>query len=557
MRLTARTVVATLWLPLTVIACSDDPAGPAPLAAPTGVTVQATGPRTARVTFTAVTGASGYVVERAAGTAGFATAGTTATTSFDDSGLNPSTAYRYRVAATRGTDVSSFSSEATATTPAEGPKVATINADITASRTLFADTTYTLTGFIHVANGATLTIQPGTTILGDANVLGSALFILRGARIIAKGTATQPIVFTSSRAAGQRQPGDWGGLIIVGNGVINRSGNIQLEGTGPAGTTGNYQVLYSGGTNNADNSGELEYVRIEFAGFAPAQNQELNSLTLAAVGSGTRIQYVQTLAGLDDSFEWFGGAVDAKYLISYESGDDHFDMSEGYVGRLQYLIGYQTKVLTPRAGAGGVSSDPQGIENDGCDAAAAGCDQGHASTPRNVPVVANFTLIGRGDAATMSTGGDIGMVIRRGTGGYYVNGVLGRWPRAGISVRDAATQTMITNGDLMLSNIFVSEAPVIYQSGQQTGADTTANALRMLPATTASLFASVPTAPTSAAQIDWTPSSTAVIRTGGIAAFSGKLQTAAGTFVSGTSFLGAVDPTGPKWWVGWTNYAVN
>jgi hypothetical protein len=531
MRLTARTVLATLWLPLMVIACDDDPAGPAPLAAPTGVTVQVTGARTARVTFGAVTGATGYVVERAAGTASFATAGTTTTTTFDDTGLNPGTAYRYRVAATRGTDVSAFSAEANATTPAEGPKVATINADITASRTLFADTTYTLSGFIHVANGATLTIQPGTTILGDANVLGSSLFILRGARIIAKGTATQPIVFTSSRAAGQRQPGDWGGLIIIGNGVINRSGNIQLEGTNTGAS--NPSILYSGGNNNADNSGELEYVRIEFAGFAPAQNQELNSLTLAAVGSGTRIQYVQTLAGLDDSFEWFGGAVDAKYLISYESGDDHFDMSEGYVGRLQYLIGYQTRVLTPRAGAGGVSSDPQGIENDGCDAAAAGCDQGHTSTPRNMPVVANFTLIGRGDAATMSTGGDIGMVIRRGTGGYYVNGVLGRWPRAGISVRDAATQTMITNGDLVLSNIFVSEAPVIYQSGQQTGADTTTNALRMLPATTASLFTSVPATPASAAQIDWTPATTAAIRTGGMSTFSGKLQTAAGSFVTG------------------------
>src|SRR5262245_7918026 len=98
---------------------------------------------------------------------------------------------------------------------------ATITTDITSNRTLNADTVYTLSGFIHVANNATLTIQAGTRIVGDANVLGSSLFIMRGARIMAIGTAQAPIVFTSSRPAGQRQPGDWGGLIIIGNAPVN------------------------------------------------------------------------------------------------------------------------------------------------------------------------------------------------------------------------------------------------------------------------------------------------------------------------------------------------
>lgn len=435
---------------------------------------------------------------------------------------------------------------------------AIISGDITTNRTLFADTVYTISGFVHVANGATLTIQPGTKIVGDQAVLGSSLFVLRGARIVANGTATAPIVFTSARPAGQRQPGDWGGLIIVGNGIVNRSGVVQIEGTGTA--TGsaagtNYAISYSGGNNNADNSGSLQFVRVEFAGFAPADAQELNAFTFAAVGSGTVLNNLQVLAGLDDSYEWFGGAVDGRKLVSYEAGDDHFDMSEGYSGRLQNLIALQTKVLMPRAGAGTVSGDPQGIENDGC--SGAGCDLGQESTPLTSPIVANFTLIGRGDPTTISSGGDIGMVIRRGAGGHYVNGVLGRWPRAGISVRDASTQQRITDGDLTLNNITVSEAPAVYQLDQQAGVDAAAFNLNLVANTTASMFASVPTTPVNAGQIDWTPAPGASIRTNGLATFSGALHARAGTFITATAYRGAADPNGAKWWAGWTNYAQN
>jgi hypothetical protein len=542
---------AVALLPLAIGACEDS-SGPS-FTAPTGVTVTALSPSSVRVTFSAVGGATSYVVERAAGTGAFSEAGTTQNNTFDDTGLLPSTSYRYRVAAVKGNDRTGFSTEAAVTTQAPGTVI--INADITSNRTLFADTVYTLSGFIHVANGATLTIEAGTRIQGDFNVVGSSLFIMRGARIRAMGTAERPIVFTSSRPVGQRESGDWGGLIIVGNGIINRSGDIQLEGTNTNPTT-NPAIIYSNGTNNADSSGELHYVRVEFAGYAPVTDAELNSVTFAAVGSGTQVDHIQTLAGLDDSFEWFGGAVDAKYLVSYDAGDDHFDMAEGYVGRLQFLIGYQNRLVTIRQGAGALGPDPQGIENDGCGSnTGSGCTNGFNSTPINAPVIANFTLIGRGVLGTGT--GDIGMVVRRGTGGYYVNGVVARWARAAISVRDPQTQQRITDGDLVLRNVLMSDAPQLYQSGQQVGVDTIANSLTLMAASTASLFTALPATPASADALDWMPSATSAARTGGMTTFSGKLLTAAGSFITPTSYRGAVDPNGPKWWLGWTSYATN
>ena len=539
--------------PLFTSCDNDDPGGPT-LSAPTNVVVTATGATTARITFNGVSGATKYIIERTSGPVAFAKAGETTNTTFDDTGLTPNTDYRYRVAAATTSDISAYSSETTVRTQTSGPGTAIINSDIVTDRTLFSDTIYTLSGFVHVTNGATLTIQAGTRIIGDYTTLGSSLFIMRGARIRALGTANAPIVFTSSQPVGSRRPGDWGGLVIIGNARINRTGNIQLEGTGTD-TASNRALFYSGGTDDADNSGELHYVRVEYAGFAPVQDAELNAFTFAAVGSGTQMDHLQTLAGLDDSFEWFGGTVDGKYLVSYESGDDHFDMSEGYRGRLQFLIAFQSRVLVPRQNAGGISSDPQGIENDGCGSnTGSGCPSGYNSTPINAPVVANFTLIGRNERGAGT--GDIGMVLRRGTGGYYVNGVLGRWANAGISVRDAQTQQRVTDGDLQISNVLISESPAIYQVGQQTGVDTLANNITLAPAATASLFASLPTLPTSTAQLDWTLTANAAARNGGMTTFGAKLQTAAGSFITPTSYRGAIDPNGARWWEGWTYYAI-
>lgn len=433
---------------------------------------------------------------------------------------------------------------------------AMITADITSNRLFRAETTYTLSGFVKVANGATLTIEPGTKIVGDYDVPGSALFVLRGAKIVAIGTEDRPIVFTSERTSG-RQAGDWGGLIIVGNGIVNRADPTILEGTGTNATT-NPQVNYAGGTNNADDSGELRYVRVEFAGYATAADQELNSFTFAAVGSGTRLSYLQSLYGLDDSFEWFGGAVDGRYLVSYESGDDHFDASEGYTGRNQYLIAFQSVRPEARPAAGTSSSDPQGIENDGC--AGANCLNGQNSLPRTDAMFANFTLVGTGAGVVDGTSGGIGMMLRRGTAGYYVNGIVARWPRAAISLRDQSTLDRVADGTLMIRNLYLAENGSVFQAASgstvQGSLNPAAVAIEIAGngVTASSIFTSLPATPGS---LDWSLSAAAAARTGGTGAFTGPLATKGGAFVTGTAFRGAADPTGPKWWAGWTNYARN
>ena len=443
---------------------------------------------------------------------------------------------------------------------------ANLSADITSSRTLRKDTVYTLTSYVHVTGaGTVLTIEPGTTIKGALN---SALFILKGARIEASGTAAQPIVFTSDQPVGSRKPGDWGGLILVGNGIINRSGTVDLEGTGSS--TANYVVPYSGGTSNSDNSGTLRYVRVEFAGFGVAANQELNSFTFAAVGSGTTLEYLEALAGLDDSYEWFGGAVDAKYLVSYESGDDHFDSSEGHVGRNQFLIAFQSLILPPRAGSGVASADPQGFEVDGCGSATgSGCTLGFNSAPLNIPLFANFTIVGTGvNTDVAATSGGIGFLLRRGTGGYYANGIIARWPRAAISLRDTETNTRFTNGEAIVNNLYVVEtgstagtnAPVFETGTGRFTIDATANNIVSAAGTVtaAQIFTALPATPTNAAALDWSLPAGNAAATGGTGAFTGAMLTKGGTFVTGTTYRGAADPAAAtKWWTGWTYYARN
>lgn len=576
-RIAAATAIA---VSLIATACSSD-SSTAPTVTPVlGAAALASSSSSVKVTFNSKSGDTGYNVERAEGAAGaFAPAGTVtapatvSTLSYTDTGLKAATAYRYRVITMRGSVTSTPSAEISITTLAFGNAASEINTDITTSRTLYADTAYTLKGYIHVANGATLTIQPGTTIKGDFNVLGSSLMVLRGAKIQAIGTADAPIVFTSSRAAGQRQAGDWGGLILVGNGIINRSGAVEIEGSGTDGQSvvggKNYQVLYSGGTTATDNSGELKYVRVEFAGFAPSLNNELNSFTFAAIGSGTKVSYVNSVSGLDDSFEFFGGGFDFSYAVAYEGEDDQFDMSEGWSGRMQYLISYKSTNISLRSGAGSLATDMEGIENDGCNGS--GCDLGHKTSPFTVPVVANFTLIGAASQSVHGAGGGYGMMLRRGTGGYYVNGVLARYPAAGISLRDSATFLRAGNAavpdlattDLAVRNVYIAETPLAFQAlaTQQFAFDLAGNSITLnATGTAAALFAGIPATsatPSGASAFDFTPAAGSAIATGGLATFTGKLAAKAGTAVTGTTYLGAAAPGGTKWWANWTAYYRN
>ncbi len=535
-------------------ACGDDnnTNPPATPPAPTGLAAAPSGDGSSiEVSWSAVTGATGYVLERAEGSppGTFALLGDTlTTTTYSDTDIALDVEYSYRVAAVNEAGAGSFSS--TVTAGVEGEAVDTLTGSITSSRTLFADTLYVLSGYVKVASGATLTIEPGTTIVGDVGVAGSSLWILRGAQIQAEGTADAPIVFTSGQPVGSRAPGDWGGILIIGNGIINRAPPVLTE--GPQGVT----ETYSGGTDNTDDSGTLRYVRIEFAGYdvSGGAGQELNSLSLYAVGSGTTLEYVQTLAGLDDGFEWWGGAVDGRFLVSYESGDEHFDWTEGFRGRNQFVIGFQSVRLDPAPGAGVLSSDPQGIEADGCNGD--GCAAGFASTPFSIPVFANFTLVGPGTGTTPSSSGDVGVVLRRGTGGYLTNGVVARWQSQGLSVRDAETDALLTADSLNLSNILLAENGANYDEdgGSNFGvAAAFAASNHVLDAgTAASLFTSL-----TPASLDWTPAAGSAAETGGGSVVIPPEYTANyfGGTLANTTYFGAADPAGPKWWEGWTNYA--
>ncbi len=570
----------TAFLAIAIAACTEStgPSAPDPIL---GLTTTPKGSTSVQLTFNSVAGHESYDIERAEGANGAFTQitnlpapSTPGPLTYVDGGLKINTLYRYHVISNRSSLKSIPSGEASVTTLALGNASADITTDITTSRTLFADTVYTLKGFVHVANGATLTIQPGTKILGDFNTLGSSLWVLRGAKIQAVGTADLPIVLTSSRPVGSRQPGDWGGLIIIGNGLVNRTGTVEVEGSGTDGAAvvggKNYQVLYSGGTTATDNSGTLSYVRVEFAGFAPSLNNELNSFTFAAVGSGTRVSYLQSMGGLDDAFEFFGGGFDGDHLVAYETGDDMFDMSEGFSGRLSFLIGYNSVQLVPRTGAGSFATDLEGIENDGCNGS--GCTNGFNQAPFTVPLVSNFTLVGCGDVACVGSGGGFGMMLRRGTGGYYVNGVVARFPRAGVSLRDAETYARAgssatpdaTTSDLVVRSILFSEigSTVFQPSGStiQNGFDIAGNNLTSSASLAASLFTAVPTTGTLAggvAALDWSPAPGSAIATGGLATLPGRIGTMGGSTVTGTAYVGAAAPGGAKWWSGWTTYARN
>ena len=534
-------------------ACSDDDnggGGPSAPATPAGLTAVEQG-GSILVTWTAVADATSYRLERTDPSAPgvFTQVGTTLTAAtYTDADVDPGVAYGYRVLAVNAIGESSPSTTATVNTA--GLKVATLTGTYTASRTLFADTTYTLSGFVQYANNSTLTIQPGTRIVGDAAVAGSSLFILRGSKIDAQGTATAPIVFTSSKAAGSRLPGDWGGIVIVGNGIINRTGVVNTE--GPVGA----QQNYGGGTDNADNSGTLRYVRIEFAGYdvSGGANTELNSLSMYAAGSGTTIEYVQSLAGLDDAFEWWGGAVDTRYLVSYESGDDHFDTSEGFVGRNQFLIGFQSTRLQPAPGTGSVTTDPQGFEMDGC--AGSGCDLGTRSVPFTNPVFANVTMVG--NPAEPQTSGGRGIVLRRGHRGFLSNLIVANWKSFAVSVRDTSVTLAVRDSANIVNTLLAGNAALYEPSTAPAFTDVQFAALFAADNHRTEAAAATVITNLTPSSFDWTPAGAATTGCNTVP-IPGTYTVA--NFFGGTltlpAYCGAVDPAGPKWYEGWTTHAIN
>jgi len=297
-------------------------------------------------------------------------------------------------------------------TPSNGQQI-TVIGDITTDTRWYSNARYFLSGFVFVKNGATLTIDPGTIIKG---VSGSkaALVIERGAKIMAQGTSSQPIVFTSDKPAGQRAYGDWGGLVICGQATTNKHDDGVGVGVAEGGIGSRY-----GGTNDADNSGVLQYVRIEFPGIplTSTANSEINGLTLYAVGSGTTIDHIQVSYSGDDSFEWFGGTVNMKYIVAHRGWDDDFDTDNGYRGKVQYALGLRDHLSADQSGSNGFESD-----NDA---------DGSQTTPVTAPVFSNVTLFG--PYAVSSTNVNSlykrSMHLRRSTQTSVYNSLFVGWPK--------------------------------------------------------------------------------------------------------------------------------
>jgi hypothetical protein len=261
---------------------------------------------------------------------------------------------------------------------------------ITGSLTLDAAKVYLLKGIIVVADGATLTIPEGTLIRGKADLTASpknyaTLVVERGGKLIANGSAAKPIVFTSWKTSG-RDRGDWGGIVMCGKAPNNQGADVQVEGFNNV-AFDNTLAKFGGNVAN-DNSGSLQYVRIEFAGLAFEANKEVNSLTLGSVGSATTIDYVQTSYGNDDAFEWFGGNVNAKHLISYITTDDDFDTDFGWSGGVQFAIAVRDSSyydLTWNATSGSSTSETFESDNDA---------SGSGKLPLTSGVFSNVTCVG-------------------------------------------------------------------------------------------------------------------------------------------------------------------
>lgn len=306
------------------------------------------------------------------------------------------------------------------------------------TRTLTRDKVYGIKGYFHVDAGGTLVVEPGTIVVGDQVGINSALVVNRGGKLIADGRADAPIVFTSSAPPGLRAPGDWGGVIILGKAVINNPGGEAAMEGGVA-DPNNRARWYYGGSDDNDNSGILRYVRIEFGGIALQPNQELNGLTMGGVGRGTILDHVQVSYANDDGFEWFGGTVDAKYIISTSCLDDDFDSDNGWSGRVQFAVAQRSVNRADQ-------STSQAFESDN-DAS------GSYRKPRTSGIFSNVTVIGplQDVSATPNSRFGAAMQIRRASLLSVYNSIFLGWPR-GFEIAQVPTMSAAYGDTLQIRN---------------------------------------------------------------------------------------------------------
>ncbi|MGW8265933.1 MAG: fibronectin type III domain-containing protein, partial [Longimicrobiales bacterium] len=425
---------------LSLTACGDDdPSGPnvpdAP-GTPTGVSLSVTG-QSITVSWDAVTGAETYAVVLTTDGEADRTQDNLGVTTATFSNLTPATTYFAQVTASNEGG-NSAPATGTATTEEEPETVVQVTQDILTNTTWTSDKIWVLNQPIFVGSdcgpdgnkegciAATLTIEPGTTILGKSNVAqgirGSYLVVSRGSRLVADATGEnrrpteeEVIVFTSDKPKGQRAVEDWGGLIINGQAPTNAGDEAQGEGD-----SGFY-----GGTDEMDDSGIIRGVRIEFAGDDVTPADQLNGLALQGVGAGTTVSYVQIHYNKDDGVEPFGGTVSVDHLVVTGIGDDSVDGTDGYRGFMQFILGQQR---------GADADNGFEISNNGDD---------ETATPKSTAVLANATMIG---ARTGIVDGDIAgaesddaIQMREGTNYRVYNSIFQGFGNSGLCIRDAVS----------------------------------------------------------------------------------------------------------------------
>ena len=324
--------------------------------------------------------------------------------------------------------------------------VITESAAGTGTVTWTANNTYVLDGFVFVNEGQTLTIEPGTVIKGKPGEgeNASALIVTRGGKIMAQGTKEKPIIFTALQddvAKTDDMPlnanGLWGGVIILGKATINKAGGQgAIEGIPAEETRGIY-----GGNNDTDNSGIFKYVSIRHAGTLIGAANEINGLTMGGVGAGTTIEYVEVYSNQDDGFEWFGGTVNTKYLVSAFNGDDQFDYDQGWSGKNQFWFGIYNE------GEGGTGGEFDGGSNP------------DDATPFSIPTIYNATILGGKTKA-----GQNAVMLVDNAGGKIHNSIFGDFA-GGIVVEDLSdantgdSRQRMERGDLVFgNNIFFNVA---------------------------------------------------------------------------------------------------
>jgi hypothetical protein len=341
--------------------------------------------------------------------------------------------------------------------PINVPSTTTLSGNINTTTTLTSDKVWTLKGYVYVTDGAKLIIQPGTTIISDIAEKG-ALCIERGSQILAEGTQAKPIIFTSGKPAGERSPGDWGGIVVLGRAKTNRLSEPTIEG-------GIGRPF--GGTNDADNSGILKYVRIEYAGIAALPNSEINALTLGGVGSGTIIENVQTVYANDDAFEFFGGTVNAKNLYAFATADDDFDFDFGYTGTVANSISKRDPQFVDNGDAGnGVECDNDGV--------------GSLATPFTHPKLVGLVLIGPNSANSLANH-NLALRFRRATQFTVQNCTIFGYMKGGLSLESNETAQFYKDGISKFENnsvgSFVPTLNFISKSSVITSADLKAKSL--------------------------------------------------------------------------------